>query len=104
MIEIKFTIPTPAVFELLVAKIDGFEQHRIFRWGVTSDRELIAVTAGGDYPMGYTSAILHPNGYVGGLAGGYSSPEEWLSAVRERWEAADAETTAALLAAREERG
>ena len=47
---------------------------------------------------------MGPNNRVKSGIGEFDNVPAWLAAVRERWEAADAETTAAILAAREERG
>ena len=104
---IQFNIPSlPALkgLYLLVAERDGASQHLIYSWAVTMDRNIVAVTAGGDFLVGSTNAILYQSGRISSCAGEFRSAVDWLSAVRERWEAADAETTAALLAAREERG
>ena len=107
MSEVQFTIPAVRRVLPAVSRCDGqvASQHRIIGWGVTKDREMMALTHGG---------AIHDGLHIGHHAARHAAlsaanrevrrEADWLSAVRERWEAADAETTAALLAAREEGG
>ena len=103
MSEVQFIIPAQTGYHLLSARDKGQSaaRSRVIGWAVAGT-EMLVMTEDGMESLGYTSAIMFPNNRVKSSIGEFDNVPAWLSAVRERWEAADAETTAALLAWRGE--